>query len=183
MTTVVALAWLQAIRLAAALAKSGGTIDANRQLGFITSWWAMGPLAGEDQAGAGRDDGPERFDLKEMRDGLSGPVGWKAVSLPKGGTFIDLKKELEQVDDAVAYLWTAVEAPKDLSVELRGGADDNLQVWLNGTRVIDERDLLRTNELGQPLAASPAISGDCLIFRTAERLVCIKDSSKKGYAP
>jgi hypothetical protein len=48
---------------------------------------------------------------------------------------VDLRKPLGESLDAVAYAWVAFDVPAAREAELRGAADDNLSLWLNGEKV------------------------------------------------
>ncbi len=66
----------------------------------------------------------KRYRAKEMLSGL-----------PARAVLVNLLEPLGQADDAVAYAYTALNVAKAQEVAFRGAADDNLSVWVNGTRV------------------------------------------------
>jgi hypothetical protein len=79
-------------------------------------------------------------DLAATLEGKGGKkLRWQRFSAPESNTaripvLVNLRQLLGDAQDAVAYAWTAFEAPKNCTVELRGAADDNLTVWVNGTK-------------------------------------------------
>jgi len=131
----------QAQRVADALKLLGEKVDVHQQVGRVTQWYLIGPFSGQDQAGVAIAYPPEdRLDFSASYPGKSGPVSWRTISLGPNEAAVDLRRSLAETDDAVAYLAAVIDVDRDLEVELRAGADDNLRVWLNGRPVIDSRD-------------------------------------------
>lgn len=138
----------QAKRVAEKLGTLGAVVDLHHHLGTLTKWQVIGPFAGNDQAGATTAYPPEeQIDLTKRYPGKSGDVAWRAVVLPANESFFDLKKLVAETDDAVAYLATTLVSDREQAVELRATGDDNLQVWLNGKKVIDAPEYYQRTRL------------------------------------
>lgn len=139
----------QCLALAQRLKALGVTVDAVAQLGVIREWLVVGPFADPDESGYATPFPPEKgFDPKASYDGTGGKVGWKRFTSDAPDGRVDLLKAVGPHDGAVAYAAVVLTSPKDQSVELRGGGDDNLAVWVNGTKAIDHptyRSHLRTD--------------------------------------
>jgi hypothetical protein len=122
----------------------GVTVSVGDHMGFLTQWYLIGPFDGMGQKGFKTSYPPEKHvDLAAELDGKAGKVRWKRVQVrepaPAGvhqaGLLVNLREHLGNVVDAVAYAYTAFQAPAEQTVEFRGAADDNLTVFVNGERV------------------------------------------------
>src|SRR5262249_45815971 len=128
----------QAQALARALKEAGVTVSVAEHLGFLTDWYCIGPFDAKEMKGFKTVYPPEeKVDLTAEYAGKDGKVKWKrykvkeALSgLPARAALVNLIEPLGNADDAVAYAYTAVEAPAATEVEFRGAADDNLSVWV-----------------------------------------------------
>src|SRR5262249_41672170 len=136
----------QARDVAAALLDLGDEVSVARHFGFLTDWYLVGPFdAGGAQGFTTAYPPDQNVDLAAAYDGQSGKVKWKRYRVqepsPKaGGRHVALvnlreKRALGDADDAVAFAYTEVVAPRALAVEFRGAADDNFTVWVNGEKV------------------------------------------------
>ena len=131
----------QARKAAAAL---DGKVSIGEQFGFLMDWHLIGPFDGKKQKGFHLSYSPEKkVDLKEELDGQAGKVRWvryKVDEKQSSGNrhaLVNLreKRALGDADDAVAYAYTEFTVEKAMQAEMRGAADDNLTVWLNGEKV------------------------------------------------
>jgi hypothetical protein len=122
----------------------GVTVSVAEHLGFFDEWYVIGPFDARGMRGFKTVYPPEKqIDLNEEQEGKAGKVRWKhyryseppAASFGHAGPLINLRDPLGDADDAVGYAYTAFRAPAATVVELRGAADDNLTVWVNGERV------------------------------------------------
>src|SRR5262249_40264528 len=102
----------------------------------------IGPFDGRNKKGFATPYPPEkRVDLTATLQGKDGKeLSWRRIALPEapGARFpilVDLRKPLGEALDAVAFAWTAFEVPAAREAELRGAADDNLSLWINGEKV------------------------------------------------
>ena len=126
------------VRIVAARLKDlGESVDVVSHLGTVTHWHVIGPFPGRSMQAVTEAFPPEvSLDLKAQYDGKLGPVSWKTVEQSASDEWLDFKKLLAETDDAVAYAAAVVMSDGEREVELRAGADDNLQLWLNGQRVL-----------------------------------------------
>lgn len=113
-------------------------MDPLARLGVVREWLVVGPFDDPDEKGYATVFPPEKaFDPAASYDGKGGKVAWKRFSSEAPDGRIDLMKAVAPTDGAVAYAYAEVTSPKGQEVELRGGGDDNLGVWVNGAKVID----------------------------------------------
>ena len=123
--------------VAAKLKDLGESVDVVSHLGTVTHWRIIGPFPGRNMLAVTEAFPPEaELDLKAQYDGKLGPISWKTVEQSAIDEWLDFKKLLAETDDAVAYAAAVVMSEGEREVELRAGADDNLQLWLNGKRVL-----------------------------------------------
>lgn len=132
----------QARTAATRLKERGVIVSLADHMGFLRDWYVIGPFDANRKKGYGTTYPPEKsVDLKATLEGKGGKkLTWVRHTLPDSLTgrfpgFVDLRKPLGDAEDAVAFAWTAVECPREQTVELRGAADDNFTLWVNGTRV------------------------------------------------
>lgn len=112
-------------------------VDVAAHLGAVTQWNVIGPFPGRNMTAVTEAFPPESMiDLSAQYEGTLGPVTWKSVKQGANEDWIDFKKVLADADDSVAYAATAVVSDREREVELRAGADDNLQLWLNGEPIL-----------------------------------------------
>ena len=112
-------------------------------LGFFLDWHLIGPFDGKGQKGFSLSYPPEKkVDLGEKLDGQNGKVRWKPYRVKETFTgrhqaLVDLrdKTALGNADDAVAFAYTEFHVANAMGAEMRGAADDNLTVWVNGVKV------------------------------------------------
>jgi hypothetical protein len=131
---------------AGALLDLGIQVSVAEHLGYLMDWYLIGPFDGQGQKGFHLTYPPEKhIDLAGELDGQRGKVRWKRYRVQEPAprtparfvSLVDLRSKaaLGDADDAVAFAYTAFEVPAARHVELRGAADDNLTVWVNGVRV------------------------------------------------
>jgi hypothetical protein len=136
----------QARDAAAGLEAGGIKVSVAEHLGFFTEWHLIGPFDGRNQKGLITEYPPEKkVDLKAELDGKSGKVRWieyrvkepPHTSNARHQALVDLreKRALGDADDAVAFAYAEFTVEKAIKAELRGAADDNFAVWLNGAKV------------------------------------------------
>jgi len=135
----------QARDAAAGLEVHGVKVSVGEHLGFLMHWHLIGPFDGKDQQGLKLSYPPEKkVDLKEELVGQKGNVRWirYQVKEPAHNTsgrhqaLVDLtdKFALGKADDAVAFAYTEFLVDQAMKAEMRGAADDNLTVWVNGVK-------------------------------------------------
>ncbi len=137
---------MQAREAASGLEDNGVKVSVAQHLGFLTDWHLIGPFPGKGQKGLDNAYTPERkVDLAEEFDGQKGKVRWKRyqvkepvnTSKERHQALVDLreKRALGDADDAVAFAFTAFSVEKAMRAEMRGAADDNFAVFVNGVKV------------------------------------------------
>ena len=137
---------MQAREAAAGLEASGVTMSVAEHLGFLTDWHLIGPFDGNGQKGFQQTYAPEKkVDLSRELEGQKGKVRWIRYQVKepmhssnaRHQALVDLreKRALGDADDAVAFAYAEFLVAKDVKAELRGAADDNFAVYLNGAKV------------------------------------------------
>lgn len=128
----------QCLALAQRLKALDVVVDPLSRLGVVRDWVVLGPFNDPDEKGYAKPYPPEsKFDLNASYDGKAGKITWKKFTSNASDGRIDLLKAVGPHDAAVAYAYAVVKSPKNQEVELRATGDDNLAVWVNGTKVID----------------------------------------------
>ncbi len=136
---------MQARAAAAELEAKGVRVSVAEHLGFITDWHLIGPFDGNGQKGLLNTYAPEKkVDLAEELAGQKGKVRWQPyqvkepvhTSNAKHQALVDLreKRALGDADDAVAFAYTEFFIDKAIMAEMRGAADDNFAVYVNGEK-------------------------------------------------
>jgi hypothetical protein len=128
----------QCLTLAQRLKAVEVVVDPLARLGVVRDWMVLGPFDDPDEKGFAKPYPPEsKLDPTGTYDGQGGKIAWRRFTSDAPDGRIDLLKAVGPHDAAVAYAYTVVTCPKDQEVELRASGDDNLAVWVNGTKVID----------------------------------------------
>jgi hypothetical protein len=136
----------QARAAAAGLDGLGVKASVAEHLGFLTEWYLIGPFDARGMKGFTTAYPPEKgVDLKAEHPGKGKKVRWVHYRVreapPKTASghvaLVNLRapEALGDADDAVAYAYTELTVPAARAAELRGAADDNFTVWVNGARV------------------------------------------------
>jgi hypothetical protein len=137
---------MQARDAAVGLEAGGVKVSVSAHLGFLTDWRLIGPFDGKGQKGFHLSYPPEKkVDLAEELDGQNGKVRWKRykvketapTSRDRHQALVNLaaRDALGNADDAVAFAYTEFTLDKATKGEMRGAADDNFTVWVNGAKV------------------------------------------------
>jgi hypothetical protein len=136
----------QAREAAAGLASDANPVSVAEHLGFLMDWYLIGPFDGKGEKGFHLSYAPEKkIGLGEELDGQSKKVRWKRYHVQepspttRGGhqALVNLrdKSALGAADDAVAFAYTEFSVDQPVTAEMRGAADDNFTVWVNGVKV------------------------------------------------
>jgi hypothetical protein len=135
---------VQQLRLAATHLKEHGiTVSIVEHMGFLSDWYVIGPFDAMGMKGFKSVYPPEvKIDLSAELPGKGGKaLHWKHYRVPEPAPtasghvcLINLVVPLGESEDAVAYAYTEIELPIAREVEFRGAGDDNLSVWVNGTK-------------------------------------------------
>jgi hypothetical protein len=135
----------QARDAAAGLEANGVKVSVGEHLGFLMDWHLIGPFDGKGQQGLLMTYPPEKkVDLSEELAGQTGKVRWIRYQVKEPAhnstgrhqALVDLrdKQALGNADDAVAFAYTEFYVDKAMKAEMRGAADDNLTVYVNGVK-------------------------------------------------
>lgn len=131
----------QSQSLAAKLKERGVAVSVADHLGFVREWMLLGPLDGHGKKGFRTAYPPEsKVDLASEVSGKGGKkVRWQRFTAPESnaGRFpvlVNLRGPLGDNEDAVAFAYTAFEVPAAQTVTFLGSADDNMAVWVNGSK-------------------------------------------------
>jgi len=111
--------------------------EVNKHFGVLSEWMLVGPFDSTKGVGYAKSYEPElKVDLTAKYKGKEGKeIAWVPhVSTEQYGN-VDLNKALGKHKDAVAYAFTAVNASKEMPVEIRFGCIAAVRVFLNGKEV------------------------------------------------
>jgi tetratricopeptide (TPR) repeat protein len=118
--------------------------SATPALGFVTSWWIVGPFDNERGGGFGRVLAPEQtLDLDAVLDGKKRPVRWRQLpvaSLPGGR--IDFDALVRPNDQVLCYALALVHSDREQTVVARLGSDEAVKLFHHGVEVL-ARDVRR----------------------------------------
>jgi hypothetical protein len=135
----------QARDAAAGLELGGVHVGVGAHLGFLMDWHLIGPFDGKGQQGLREIYPPEkRVNLEEELVGQKGKVRWIRYQVREPAhkssgrhqALVDLrdKQALGNADDAVGFAYTEFYIDQATKAEMRGAADDNLTVYVNGVK-------------------------------------------------
>lgn len=139
----------QVLTAARKLQETGESVDPVRHLGLVTHWYLLGPFAAPGTSGFDLKLPPEEVvDLNATYTGMDDrPVKWTAHATGDPLGQVNLKDAIAAVREAVGFAYTEVNSPREQLVQLRCSADDNLTVWLNGEKVLGQRQWLNGTRL------------------------------------
>jgi hypothetical protein len=101
----------------------------------------IGPFDGPDFKAFSNVYPPEQeLNLQATYSGQSGKVAWKRFQTPDEFGTVDLVKVVTATDDAAAYAYTTIESSEAREAQIRCGADDNIQIWLNGEKIFAKEE-------------------------------------------
>ncbi|HEX8552186.1 MAG TPA: alpha-galactosidase [Abditibacteriaceae bacterium] len=106
---------------------------------FISDFQIIGPFFGPEKDAVSIDV-PTQLEADFLQSGTVdfdrtlGDVKWKPAQAQKG--FVNLLKEIADVENAVAYAAFEVESIHQRETVLKTGSDDGIKVWLNGEEVL-----------------------------------------------
>jgi tetratricopeptide (TPR) repeat protein/transglutaminase-like putative cysteine protease len=111
-----------------------------RRLGFVTSWWAIGPFDDEGKQGLATVQPPEReLVLEAGYPGKGGDVAWRAIppEVVDSG-FVAIGATLRSEKAVCAQALALVEAPRELRAGLWFGASGAARVLVNGAVAVED---------------------------------------------
>ena len=127
----------------------GETVDVPRHMGFVTSWWLVGPFDAPGLSGFDQTFPPEAaVDLSaryRMQDGAE--HGWQPHHTANMLGEVNLLDPWGPKQEAVAYAYAELASPRKQAAEVRCSADDSCTVWLNGEKVFSRRQWLNGSRL------------------------------------
>ena len=108
--------------------------DLDKYTDHILQWVAIGPFGGK-QLESGEQCYNQMFE-PEQAD--TSNLNWKPLELGIGSWEINLEATYDKIDHCAAYLATMIWSPVDEDVQVEGGTDDALKIWVNGELVFNE---------------------------------------------
>jgi len=124
------------------LKEVGQEVSVVGQMGFITHWYLLGPFDAPGTTGFELVLPPEKqvvagVDLEATYAGKGGGrIKWVRHHSSDRLGQSNLIRAIAAVKEAVGYAYTEVISPREQTVQIRCGADDNLTIWLNGKQVL-----------------------------------------------
>jgi len=134
---------------AAGLAATGQPVNIVEHMGFVTDWYLLGPFEAPDRSGFDLSFPPDKaVKLDASYPGKANkPIGWKRFQTSDRFGQLNLIQAIAPVAEAVGYAYAELDSPRAVDCQLRAGADDNLTVWLNGRKVLSNRQWLNGTRL------------------------------------
>jgi len=108
--------------------------DLDKYEDHIMQWVAIGPfvdqkiLSGEQNYKTVFE--PEKADTSDLE--------WKPLTLGIGSWDINLESTYGAIDHCSAFVRTMIWSPVDQDIQVEGGCDDALRMWVNGELVFDD---------------------------------------------
>lgn len=123
-----------ASEIAQELRAMGVDADLARHAGFVTSWWLLGPIRGQE---IGRDLPPEHGVYLGAPVSVDGSeLHWKRYLTDDPSGVVPLRQLMDPSEDTTAYAYAEVIVDQPVEATLKAGSDDGVVVWLNGERVL-----------------------------------------------
>jgi len=114
----------------AELRQLGIKVDPAMAAGFVTTWWIMGPFAGE---AVDEERPPEKaVDLKGTVRIDNRDVAWLQHHTTDSSGIVDLFALLNPNNNVTGYMYAEVTVAQAQDVLLKIGSDDGAKCWLNG---------------------------------------------------
>jgi hypothetical protein len=128
----------QVTQTAQKLKALGEPADVLAHLGLVANWWLVGPFDAPEKTGFATAFEPEtKVDLAAAYRGQAGKeIRWIKHRATDALGQLDLNGALGATREAVGYAYAEIDVSRELSAQLRCGADDNCSVWLNGHKVL-----------------------------------------------
>lgn len=127
----------QITMIAGELESLGTTIDLTKHFGFLTDWRLIGPFDNRDKIGFDAIYAPEdTIDFAGAYAGKEGEVTWIEHATTEANGVVNLNSAIGKHMGAVAYAYTTVVAPEEMTVSVRLGSPNGNMVWINGQLVL-----------------------------------------------
>jgi hypothetical protein len=111
----------------------GVDIDLAGQVGFITTWWIIGPFPGPEIDTRHPPEG--RIDLRGIIRGDAGALSWTKHHTTDPSGIVDLAALITPNQKVTAYLYAEVTVDDEGAALIETWSDDNEMIWLNGEEV------------------------------------------------
>lgn len=109
--------------------------DLDKYEDHILQWVAVGPFVDEDII-SGEQNYRTVFEPEKANPSVD--LKWEPIELGIGSWNINLEATYGPIDHCAAYLRTMVWSPIDQDVQIEGGCDDALKIWVNDALVYDQ---------------------------------------------
>ena len=138
-------------------------IDVNiaDKLAFVLDWLVLGPFDNPEKSGFTTAYAPEKeltlrgtFKGKDDAD-----IKWRRARTFDDFGVIDLREDVAPIDNAAAYAYTTITSTEDMEVQIRGGSDDTMTVWLNGEKVMSVEKWIGASTMDQHRATAELKKG------------------------
>jgi len=107
-----------------------------RRVGFVTTWWLIGPFPSPEKSAYENVFFPEQTIDLEAGGTLAGKtLRWKKVSVDRIPTVINLVGEFKASQNVAAYGYAEIDRKVAREVKIKAGSDDGIVIWLNGERI------------------------------------------------
>lgn len=141
-----------------------------RGLGYITSWWIVGPFDNEGRAGFTRTLGPEEhpgatLDVTQPFEGKERPVRWRRMPALATRGYVALDAAVRPSVNACAFAATTITAPRAETAVLWLGAAGAVRAIVNGVEVYADSAVRR---------AAPDRAGVSVRLRAGANRVLLK---------
>ena len=139
----------QILAAADRLGQLGAPVDIIQHMGFLHRWYLLGPFDAPGFSGYKMSFPPERkVDLEAEYTGKDGTaIRWQASQSGNRLGQLNLVTAIAPVKEAVGYAYAEFHSPREQDVQLRCGADDNMTVWINGTKTFTRLQWLNGTRL------------------------------------
>ncbi len=115
-------------------------LDTTQLLGVVKSWHLIGPFGWKTEAHWEKAFvGEPVIDLTKTYPDGSDQRAWKAHTTASATGIVDLMGQVARQEQCFAYAYTEIETDEALPAQVRLGSDDGNMVWVNGTRIWDNR--------------------------------------------
>jgi hypothetical protein len=151
----------QVSQAAAKLKSLGEEADAVKHLGLVVDWRLLGPFDAPEKTGFATMFPPEqKLDLAATYSGQAGKsLTWTWHKPTDVLGQVNLIDALGTTREAVGYAYAEFDVPEAQAAQVRGGADDNLTVWLNGAKVLAREQWLNGTRFDRFSAPISLIAG------------------------
>ncbi|MGL4553655.1 MAG: hypothetical protein ACRC33_21035 [Gemmataceae bacterium] len=147
--------------IAAALKKSGVSVDLQKHFGVVSVWHLAAPFEHAGRSGWDVAYPPEKaVDLKATYDGKDGvKVKWEPTTTADPHGVVDINKAIKPYKGAVCYAFATVESAQDQDIEFRAACICALKVFVNGKPVFAREEYHHGSNIDQYTAKGKLKAG------------------------